>query len=139
MYIHTVHVITYDSGVLHSQATNSTTSTSLPSERGENSGNNGHSTSPGDSVALMIQVTTRDIQCRLEAACGLGVVDVFCTTGRRKTIFPTAYQEYGIEVAKMEDNVSRYLKVQSPSYRCLVDFRAATTWKINYYHKNFHY
>ena len=102
------------SGPLHSQGTSnttSTTSTSLPSELGENPSNKGHSTSPRDSVALMIQISTRSIQSRLEVACSGGVVDVFSTTGRHKAIFPVAYQEYSNEVAKLEDNICHYLKV----------------------------
>lgn len=111
LYLLCLYVIMCNAGVLHSQATGSTTSTSLPSELGENPGNKGHSTSPRDSVALMIQVMTMGIQCKLETACGRGVGDVFSTTGRHKTVFPTAYQEYSGEVAKLEDNVSCYLKV----------------------------
>lgn len=102
------------SGPLHSQGTSSTTSTtstSLPSELGENPSNKGQSTSPRDSVALMIQISTRSIQSRLEVACSGGVVDVFSTTGRHKAIFPVAYQEYSNEVAKLEDNICHYLKV----------------------------
>lgn len=106
-------------GLHHGQATSSTTSTtstSLPSELGENPGNKGQSTSPRDSVALMIQVSTKSIQARLEAACSGGVVDVFSTTGRRKAIFPVAYQEYSNEVARLEDNICHYLKVCIKGY-----------------------
>ena len=38
-------------------------------------------------------------------------MDVFTTTGRHKAIFPVAYQEYSNEVAKLEENISQYLKV----------------------------
>lgn len=90
----------------------STTSTSLPSEVSENPlSTKGQSTSARDSVALMIQVSTRSIQARLEVTCSGGVVDVFSTSGRHKTVFPLAYQEYSNEVAKLEDNICHYLKV----------------------------
>ena len=101
-------------GQLETEATKSTstTSSSLPSEGGGNySDKTGHSNSPRDSVALMIQVSTRSIQARLEEACSGGVVDVFSITGRHKTTFPAAYREYIDEVAKLEDNVCQYLKV----------------------------
>ena len=95
-------------GQLESLATGSTASSSLPAEEGDSKG---HSNSPTDSVALMVMVCSRSLQAKLEVACSGGVVDVFSTTGRHKTVFPVAYQEYSSELAKLEDNICRYLKV----------------------------
>ena len=98
-------------GPLESQATISKASSSLQSKEGAQSDVGGHSNSPTDSVALMIKLSTGAIQEKLEAACGRGVVDVFSTTGRYRTVFPAAFQEYSDEVSMLEDNVCRYLKV----------------------------
>lgn len=59
----------------------------------------------------MIEVCSKNIQSKLEVACSGGVEDVFSTAGRRKAVFPIAYQEYSSEVAKLEDNICKYLKV----------------------------
>ena len=98
-------------GPLESQATISAVSSSLTSKEGDHSNFGGHSNSPADSVALMVEVSIRTIQEKLEAACGRGVVDVCSTTGRHRTVFPEAFQEYCDEVSKLEDNICQYLKV----------------------------
>ena len=98
-------------GPLESQATISAVSSSLTSKEGDHSHFGGHSNSPANSVALMVEVSIRTIQEKLEVACSRGVADVFSTTGRHKTVFLEAFQEYCDEVSKLEDNICQYLKV----------------------------
>lgn len=106
-------------GPLESQATLSTASTSLASEGAGGQSNSGsHSTSPSDSVAWMIHTSSETIQLRLESACAEGVVDVFSMSGRRRSVFLSAYQEYSSDVAKLEDYVCRYLKVCRKRFFC---------------------
>ena len=110
-------MILQNTGPLESEATSSTTSWSFPPEGGDHPEIKGHSDSPTDSIALMITVSVRTIQAKLEVACSGGVVDVFSTTGRHKAIFPVAYQEYSNEVSRLEGNISCYLKVGNYHYQ----------------------
>lgn len=81
--------------------------TSQPTSRG-------HSDSTGDSVALMVNVSIRRTQERLVIACSGGVVDMFSTTGKKKSTFPTAYNDYSAQISTLEENVCLYLRVGEP-------------------------
>ena len=92
----------------HSSSSSSMTNTSLhlsaPSRL--------HSDHPGDSVALRVKTTVERIQKRLELACHRGIPDVFGTSIRYKTTFTSAYEEYSLQIATLEENVCAYLKAR---------------------------
>ena len=68
------------------------------------------SDSPNDSVALMLKISTLRILTRLALSCRQGVLDVFTITGKTKTVFPDAYQEYAKEVSLLEESLCLYLQ-----------------------------
>lgn len=74
-----------------------------------------HSADPGDSVALMVKTSTEKIQGRMELICSRGVLDVFSTTGRHKATFTSAYEEYSLQIATLEENICAYLKARVKS------------------------
>ena len=71
-----------------------------------------HSDHPGNSVALRVRTTVGRIQKRLELACHRGIPDVFGTSSRYKTVFTSAYEEYSLQVATLEENICAYLKAR---------------------------
>ena len=71
-----------------------------------------HSDHPGDSVALRVKTTLERIQNRLELACHRGIPDVFGTSSRYKTTFTSAYEEYSLQIATLEENICAYLKAR---------------------------
>jgi len=74
-----------------------------------------HSADPGDSVALMVKTSIGRIQGRMELICSRGVLDVFSTTGRHKATFTSAYKEYSLQIASLEENICAYLKARVKS------------------------
>lgn len=73
----------------------------------------GFSDSPSDSVAVMIEVNVRLLQTKLENACSRGLVDVFSSTGKSKSVFSSAYDEYASHVSQIEEDLCAYLRVHN--------------------------
>ena len=95
----------------HSSSSSSMTNTSSGSLHLSSSSHR-HSDHPGDSVALRVKTTVERIQKRLELVCHRGIPDVFGTSSRYKTTFTSAYEEYSLQVATLEENISIYLKAR---------------------------
>ena len=95
----------------HSSSSSSMTNTSSGSLHLSSSSHR-HSDHPGDSVALRVKTTVERIQKRLELACHRGIPDVFGTSSRYKTTFTSAYEEYSLQVATLEENICTYLKAR---------------------------
>ena len=73
----------------------------------------GFSDSPSDSVAVMIEVNVRLLQTKLENACSRGLLDVFSSAGKSKTVFLSAYDEYASHISRVEEDLCAYLRVRS--------------------------
>ena len=70
------------------------------------------SPSLADSLGLLVQVSLKVIRVRLELDCGGGVVEMFGVGGAKSgTVFSRAYQEYAVQVEKLDTQVCSYLKV----------------------------
>ena len=95
----------------HSSSSSSMTNTSSGSLHLSSSSHR-HSDHPGDSVALRVKTTVERIQKRLELVCHRGIPDVFGTSSRYKTTFTSAYEEYSLQVATLEENICTYLKAR---------------------------
>ena len=60
----------------------------------------------------MVEQNLKRIEGKLESSCGGGVPDVFSITGKSKSVFPAAYEEYSSQIASLEENICLYLTVR---------------------------